>query len=274
MVGQGSFLETGTQMVSSRLGGPDRTARLARSNRLLRRERDNKLMTVQAAMASISHEIKQPLAAIELNAAAVLTFLERARPDLDQARSASKAVVNDVHRTVQILDQLRQLFGKGAREREQIDVNTLARAALRPLQGELADRGVTTAVTLASGLPPIMGNAIQLQQVILNLIHNAIEAMATIEGGRRCLEVRTMPDGNNAIIIQVEDSGQGIEPERLDRIFEAFVTTKSHGMGIGLAICRTIVEQHGGELIASCDGKSGALFQVSLPIEPLGRQAT
>jgi PAS domain S-box-containing protein len=241
---------------------------LQSSNAMLRRERDNKLMTVQAAMASISHEIKQPLAAIEMNGAAIQAFLEHAPPDLEEARSASEAVVDDVHRTVQILDKLRQMFGKGQRESEPIDVNKLAHAALRLLQGELADHGVATAVTLASGLPPVMGNAIQLQEIILNLIHNAIEAMATVEGGRRHLEVRTRPDGNNEILIEVEDTGQGIEPERLNSIFEAFVTTKPRGMGLGLAICRTIVEQHGGKLTATSDGKSGALFQVSLPNRP------
>jgi C4-dicarboxylate-specific signal transduction histidine kinase len=273
MARQDFFIEEGTQVVSSRHRGPDRAARHARSDALLPREREDKLMTVEAAMASISHEIKQPLAAIGMNGAAVLACLEHDPPDLEEARSASEAMVSAVHQTVQIIDQLRQLFGKSEWEREPIDVNNLVGAALRLLEGELADHGVTTTVTLAHGLPPFLGNAIQLRQVILNLIHNAIEAMVTIEDHGRHLEVRTMSDGNSAIFIQVEDSGRGIERERLNSIFDVFVTTKSHGMGLGLAICRTIVEQHGGQLIASCDGKSGALFQISLPMEPVTRQA-
>src|SRR5262249_33629670 len=115
-------------------------------------------------------------------------------------------------------------------------------------------------------LPPVMGHRGQLQEVMLNLVHNAIDAMASLRAGRRALRVRTKPDSGSAVVIEVEDSGCGIDPKHLDRIFDAFVATKPNGMGLGLAICSRIVERHGGQLSASSDGKSGAMFQIVLPV--------
>ena len=143
--------------------------------------------------------------------------------------------------------------------------------ALQILNRELNDHGVKTDVELASELPLVMGHKIQLQEVISNLVNNAIDAMAPIKVERRTLKVRTKPEGAKAVIIEVEDSGHGIEPERLGNIFEAFVTTKPNGTGLGLAICSTIIERHGGRLTASSDGKNGALFQIVLPVEPRSR---
>jgi signal transduction histidine kinase len=140
--------------------------------------------------------------------------------------------------------------------------------ALQSLHGELDNHGVKTGVELASGLPPVIGHRVQLQEVILNLVHNAIDAMAPIKVDHRTLRVRTKSDGDKAVMIEVEDSGQGIEPQRLGRIFEPFVTTKLDGSGLGLAICSRIIERHGGELTASSDGKNGALFRIVLPVEP------
>jgi signal transduction histidine kinase len=240
--------------------------RLARSNMLLQRERDNKLMNLQAAMSSISHEIKQPLSAIAMNAIAAQMLFEQAPPNLEEVRSALNELVSDSQRTGQILDNIRQLFGKGEVDKKPVDVNDATLAALRLLRGELSEHGVAATVELASELPTVMGHRGQLQEVILNLAHNAIEAMATAEGDRRALKVRTKSGSGRAILVEVEDSGPGIEPGRLDNIFDAFVTTKPHGMGLGLAICSAIIERHGGKLSASSDGKSGALFQVVLPV--------
>jgi signal transduction histidine kinase len=247
--------------------------RLARSNMMLERERNNKLMNLEAMVASISHEVRQPLAAIGLNGGAALQVLGRAPPNLEELRSALNDMVSDGHRIGQILANIRALFGKPEQEEESIDLNEAALGALRILRGELNDRGVTAHVELASELPPVMGSGSQLQEVMINLFHNAIEAMDSIKANHPVLQVRTKLDGGKAIILEVEDSGPGIDAKDLNRIFEAFVTTKPHGVGLGLAICRTIIERHGGQLSAVSDGKNGALFQLILPIGPVDKGA-
>jgi signal transduction histidine kinase len=136
----------------------------------------------------------------------------------------------------------------------------------------LTDHGIAASTELASELPPVVGHRGQLQEVITNLLHNAMEAMTTVQPDRRMLKVRTKPDGGNAIVVEVQDSGPGIDPKHLDRIFDAFVTTKPHGTGLGLAICRMIIERHGGQLSAASDGKNGAIFQIVLPAEPKARK--
>jgi signal transduction histidine kinase len=242
-------------------------ARLARSNAMLQRERDNKLMNLRAAIASISHEIKQPLSAIALNGAAARALLESERPDLREAQTALSDVISDSHRTGEILDNLRQLFGgSGEQKKEPVDVNELILSALRLLHGELTSRGIAVSVELTSGLPLIMGSKVQLQEVVINLAQNAIDAMASVKDARRSLTVKTGADGDNEIRMEIQDSGPGIDPQRLDSIFDAFVTTKPEGMGLGLAICRTIIERHGGKISATSGSKRGATFQIVLPI--------
>jgi signal transduction histidine kinase len=240
-------------------------ARLARSNMLLQRERNNKLMNLEAMAASFSHEVKQPLTAIVANGGAALRFLGHARPDLDEARSALKSIVDDGHRASQVFDNLRALFGRTGREHKPIDVNEVARAALGTLRSDLMDHDVTSRAELTPELPLVMGHRGQLQEVIVNLAHNAIDAMDAVKDDRRLLQVRTEHhDGN--VILAVEDSGPGIDPEKLDSIFDAFITTKPNGMGLGLAICRMIVEHHGGQLFASPAQPRGAVFRVVLPV--------
>jgi signal transduction histidine kinase len=244
---------------------------LSRANVLLRRERRNKLMNVEAATSSIAHEVRQPLTAIAAKTAAARRWLERAPPDLDRA----KKLLGDIERAnflaSEVLTNVRRLFRDTDHKQQSIDVNNLVREALQVLHGELNDHDIKTDVELASELPFVIGHEVQLQEVVLNLVHNAIDAMAPTKIDRRALKVRTKPDGAKTIIIEVEDSGPGIEPERLGSIFEPFVTTKPSGTGLGLAICSTIVERHGGRLTASSDGKSGATFKIVLPVEPTGR---
>jgi C4-dicarboxylate-specific signal transduction histidine kinase len=231
---------------------------------MLQRERNNKLMNLEAMAASISHEVKQPLAAIVMRGGAALRFLGRERPDLDEARLALKGIINEGRRASQIFDNLRVLFGKTGRAHEPIDVNEVTREALRTLRSDLMDHDITTRAELASELPLVMGHRGQLQEVIVNLVHNAIEAMDTVKDNPRVLQVTTeQHDGK--IILAVEDSGPGIDPQKLESIFEAFVTTKPNGMGLGLAICRMIVEQHGGELFASPAHSRGSVFRIVLP---------
>jgi signal transduction histidine kinase len=245
-------------------------ARLARSNAMLERERNNKLMSLAATAAAISHEMKQPLTAITANGIASLRLLESAPPDLEEARSAVNDVISDAYRAGQVLDNLRVLFGKVEREQEPIDVNQVAVRALRTLRAELSEHRVAASLDLTSELPPVRSHGGQLHEVLINLLHNAIEAMDAIKAERRVLKVRTGPDGANAVVVEVEDSGPGIDPKRLEHIFDAFVTTKPQGTGLGLAICRMIVERHGGQLSARSNGRDGALFRLVLPTALVG----
>ena len=242
-------------------------ARLAHSNLMLERERDNKLMNVEAITVAIAHEVRQPLAAIVANGNAALRFLEKEPPDRDEVRAALNRIVNDGHRTSEVFDGIRSLFRKVDQGREAVDINKLILGVLQSLQGEFKDRTIELRSELAAELPPIEGHASQLQEVIFNLVRNAIEAMDNVTDRNRVLQVTTGLRDREMIAVVVQDSGPGIDPKRLDEIFNAFFTTKSQGTGLGLAICRMIIEHHGGQLIASSDGKSGALFQFVLPIE-------
>jgi signal transduction histidine kinase len=239
-------------------------ARLARANMMLERERDNKLMSAQALTGAIAHEVRQPLASIVSNASAALRWLERTPPDHDELRAALNRIQSESHRTSEVFDAIRALFRKDDQGRQRIDVNEIIVEVLQSLREELKDNGVETRSELTE-LPRIDGNRGQLREVIFNLANNALEAMDTTTDRSRLLRVTTELRGRDAIAIAVEDSGPGIAPQKLDSIFSAFLTTKSQGMGLGLAICRMIVEQHGGQLTASSDGKNGALFQVVLP---------
>jgi signal transduction histidine kinase len=247
-------------------GRRESAAHLAHSNAMLKRERDNKLLNAQALTAAMVHEVRQPLTAISVNASAALQFLGKRPPDLAQVRGALKDMISDTHRTSEVLESIRTLFQKSNQKRERVDVNALVLGVLRSTRKELEDHDIETRLDLASKLPFVIGHRRQLEEVIFNLVHNAIEAMDATTERDRVLRVRTEPNGD-AITVAVRDSGPGIEPKQLDSIFGAFFTTKSHGMGLGLAISRMIIEHHGGRLTASSDGKNGSLFQFALPIE-------
>ena len=241
-------------------------APLAQSNKLLERERKNRLTNIAAAASSIAHEVRQPLMGITASASAARNWLDRVPPDLDRATRLLTNIEQAGFRANEVLTNVRNLFQDTDHEQESIDVNNLTVEVLQSLHGELNDHDVRTDVELASELPHIIGQRVQLQEVILNLVHNAIDAMASAKVDHRALRVRTKSDGHKAVIIEVEDSGQGIEPQRLGSIFEPFVTTKPKGSGLGLAICSRIVERHGGQLTAPSDGKNGALFKIVLPV--------
>jgi signal transduction histidine kinase len=244
-------------------------AELAQSNRMLERERDNKLINVQAITAAIAHETRQPLTAIVANANAAQRFLSKAPPDHDEVRVALGRITKDSHRTSEVFDAIGALFRKVDQVKQPVDINEIIVKLLQSLQGELKNRGVALRLEPTSQLPLVQGNRRQLEEVILNLIQNAFEAMdGTTDRGRQ-LRVATELRGRGAIAVAVQDSGSGIDPKQLDNIFTAFITTKSHGMGLGLALCRMIVEHHGGQLTASSDGKSGALFEFTLPVKTL-----
>jgi signal transduction histidine kinase len=237
---------------------------LASSNTMLERERSNKLMNLEAMAASISHEVRQPLTGITLSGTALLRYLGDTPPKLEKARSAAEKVIAGGHRIGQILEDIRTLFGTTERVPVPVNMNDLALGALRTLDGELKNHNVVTRTYLKPELPPIMGHSGQLQQVIVNLIQNAIDAMDSVDSDRRVLQVRTEHNGD-AISISVEDTGPGIDPKKSDDVFGAFFTTKPHGMGLGLAICRMIVERHDGELSVSSTDPHGAIFRIKLP---------
>jgi len=242
-------------------------ARLAGSYLRLQRERNNKLINLEAMAATIAHEVRQPLAAMRLDSDAALTLLDTAPPNVEAARSALTDVVSNSDRASQVLEDIRVLFGKATQTRTPVDVNETALEALRVLRAELKNRGVAVRLELATELPLIMGHRGQLREVFLNLVHNALEAMDERADRARMLQVITQRRDTDAIVVAVQDTGPGIDPKRLNAVFDAFATTKSQGMGLGLAICRTIIERHGGQLTAFSDGKNGALFQFVLPCE-------
>jgi signal transduction histidine kinase len=244
-------------------------ARLARSNALLQRERDNKLLNAQSIVAAIAHEVRQPLTRITTGGNAAQRFLKMVPPQEDKAQTALEGIVNAGHRTSEVIDGFRSLFGKADEEQQLVDINELIPEVLESLNNELNDHRVLIHVDLTPKLPLVSGNKGQLQEVVSNLIINSIEAMQTTSIEGRLLLIGTEIRGDN-VAVAVEDSGPGIDEDRLDDIFTAFVTTKRHGMGLGLAICRMIIEYHGGKLTAASDSKNGgASFQFVLPVANL-----
>jgi PAS domain S-box-containing protein len=229
-------------------------------------ERDNKLMNIEAVTASITHEVRQPLAAIAMNGGAALQFLERVPLDIDRARAILNQMLGDCHRVSEVFDTIRALFRRIDQKREPTFVNEIVVDVLQSMRQELADHGVTAETELAPELQRIDGHRNQLRQVIFNLIHNAIESMDNTTNRSRVLRVITNSQDSDAIIVAVEDSGPGINPKDLESIFDPFITTKPDGIGLGLAICRMIAERHDGKLSASSDGTNGARFQLVLPV--------
>jgi C4-dicarboxylate-specific signal transduction histidine kinase len=177
-------------------------------------------------------------------------------------------MVRDSHRASEVLESVRMLFKSAADlELRPVDLNEIVLAALDVLRGELKDHRVIALTELVPELPLVPGHSVQLQEVMINLVRNAIDAMDSIADRARVLRVRTERCGREAIVVSVEDSGPGIDSEKLEGIFDPFVTTKPHGMGLGLPICRFIISRHDGQLSAQADNKSGALFQFALPIK-------
>jgi two-component system, NtrC family, sensor kinase len=241
-----------------------RTGELSRSVAELQRERSNKLMNLEAMAAAISHEVRQPLASIAANGSAALRFLGHTPPNLEEVRAALNRMVGESHRASQVFDSIRALFGKADQGYVSIDVAELIRGVMSDLDGELQARLITATVELPPDLPPIMGHRGQLQEVLVNLVGNAIEAMQADQESPRVLRVSAQHAGNK-LVVAVEDSGPGIDPQQAANIFDAFVTTKSHGMGLGLALCRMIVERHAGQLSALSAQPRGSIFRIVLP---------
>jgi signal transduction histidine kinase len=238
-------------------------ARLLRAVFAQRREREARLMTGDTVAAAIAHEVKQPLSGMITNADAGLGWLDRSTPDLDQAKASFKQIVDDGHRAAAVIESIRANFKKDARNRSSLDINELIGEALALTRGDLQRHRIQVQAELNVQLGRVRGDRIQLQQVLLNLITNAIDSMAAKDGAR-VLCVRSEVHDGEGVIVSVADTGTGIGSQEFERIFDPLFTTKSGGMGMGLSICRSIIEAHDGRLWAASNKPEGAVFQLML----------
>jgi signal transduction histidine kinase len=243
-------------------------AHLAGSITRQRGERDARHTAMDTMVVSIVHEMKQPLGAIVANGSAGLRWLARSPPDLDEVSDALKRIVSDGHRASDVITSIRSMFKKEVNGRQLLDINDLVKEALKMIELDLHFQDVSVSIELREGLPQLVADRGQLRQVLLNLITNAIEAMESVTDRPRLLRITSdVSPGSPGILLTVEDVGPGIDPKNIERIFKPFYTTKSQGMGMGLSICRSIVETHGGRLIAEPGRFQGLVFSVSLLID-------
>ncbi|HWX53290.1 MAG TPA: MHYT domain-containing protein [Verrucomicrobiae bacterium] len=228
--------------------------------------RVSRLTTMGEFTASLAHEVNQPIAAAVTNANACLRWLARDRPDVEEARDAASRLVKDATRAADIISRTRLLFKKGTLQRELVDVNEVIREIIVLLRSEATRYSVSIRTELAAALPRVMGDSVQLQQVMMNLMINSIEAMKDVDKTRN-LAIKSQRAESEQLMVSVSDTGAGLPPQA-DQIFNAFFTTKVHGTGLGLSISRSIVESHGGRLWAAGNSPRGACFHLTLPTKP------
>jgi signal transduction histidine kinase len=244
-------------------------AQLLRAVLAQRREREARLMTGDAVAATIAHEVKQPLSAMVMNADAGLRWLDRSLPDLDEVKAAFKKIAADGHRAGAVIESIRAIFKRDAGNRASLDINELINEALILLRSDLQKHRIFVQTEPSLQLPQVTGDRIQLQQVLLNLITNAIDSMAN-EDGPRVLSIKSEVQDGDGVMISVADTGKGIGSQDVGRIFNPLFTTKSAGMGMGLSICRSIIEAHEGRLWVAGNTPRGAVFQFVLRTEYRG----
>jgi PAS domain S-box-containing protein len=226
----------------------------------------NRVATMGQLSASIAHEINQPIAAVIANANAGLRWLGARPPNLDEARQALGRIVRDGTRAGEVIERIRSLVKKTPPRRDRLDINEATREVIPLTQAELQRNRVSLRTRLADGLPLVSGDRVQLQQVITNLIINAIEAMSGVGDGPRELTIVSGAGASDDLFVEVHDTGPGLDPDQLDRLFQSFYTTKPDGIGMGLAISRSIAEAHGGRLSAAPNRPHGAVFRLTLPV--------
>ncbi len=222
--------------------------------------------TMSEMTASIAHELNQPLSSIVTNGQAGLRWLGREEPDLAEVRKVLDRIVADGQRAGEVISSIRAMFGQDRRDKLPLKINDLICDVLALLHADLENQRVALQLALSASVLEVAADRVQLQQVLLNLFNNAIEAMSLVAGRPGRLTVKSQVLEPGEVLILVEDNGCGIDPDNADRIFEAFFTTKSHGMGMGLAICRSIVEAHGGRLWAEPGSTQGTIFYMTLPM--------
>jgi hypothetical protein len=225
----------------------------------------NRLSTMGELAASLAHEVKQPIATARNNASAALNFLDKQPPDLGEVREALGCIIGDADRAGDIIDRIKDHIKKAPPRKDRFDFNKAINEVIELAGSAITRNGVSVQTHLADGLFPVQGDRVQVQQVVLNLILNAVEAMGSVDAGARKLLISTEQNQANDILVAVRDSGPGIDPESLERVFEAFYTTKSSGMGMGLSICRSIIDAHGGRLWAEVNEPGGAKFRFTIP---------
>ena len=229
--------------------------------------RANRATTLGMLGASIAHEVNQPLGAIATSAAACSRWLSAQPPDLDKAQRSLERIANDRRRASAVIDRLRALVKRQVPRKGRFDLNEVILEVLALTDDQMRRNEILVETSLDVDLPTVECDRVQIQQIILNLITNAIEAMSAVDDRRRQLAIGSAKEGANAVRVEVRDSGPGVDPSHVDRLFEAFYTTKAEGMGMGLSISRAIIEAHGGRLWVSQNGPHGAAFCFSLPME-------
>ncbi|MBP2291463.1 MASE4 domain-containing protein [Azospirillum rugosum] len=242
-------------------------ARIVRSMAAERCVREAKLASLEALSAAIAHEVNQPLASMVTNAEAGLRWLNRPVPDLGEAREALACIAKDGHRAARVIEGIRAAFRKSPQARVPLDINAIVQDTLKHARGDLRANRVSVFAEFDETLPWVNGNPVQLQQVVLNLVANAVDAMGAVTDRARVLRLRSARQGTGSVLVVVEDSGTGLEPTQEERLFEPFFTTKPNGSGMGLTICQSIIEAHGGRLWTTGNRPHGAVFQFTLPID-------
>jgi C4-dicarboxylate-specific signal transduction histidine kinase len=226
--------------------------------------RVNRVSSLGELTASLAHEVNQPIAAAITDVKTCLRWLARDQPDLDEAREAASRSINDATRAAEIINRVRLLFKKEEPQRAPVDLNDVIQEMVLLLHSEATQFAVLVQPELAANLPPVIGDRVQLQQVLMNLMMNSIDAMKDVDGKRE-LTIQSQRGEDGQVLISVSDTGGGLPPQQADKIFNAFFTTKAHGTGMGLRICRSIIESHGGRLWAAEHSPRGAIFQFTLP---------
>ncbi|MGL3107971.1 GAF domain-containing sensor histidine kinase [Bradyrhizobium sp. BR 1432] len=275
LIGSAAFDEQRDQGVAFVLDLTERKRAEAEARENERRYREalmelahvNRVTTMGQLTASISHEMKQPIGAVVANAEAGLNWLDAQPPELNRVRQTLGWIINDGLRAGEIIGRIQGLIKKAPPRREEIEINAAVLEVIALTHGEVVKNGVSVRTHLADGLPLIRVDRVQLQQVVLNLIINAVEAMSAVREEPRELLISTGRDALNGVLVSLRDSGPGLDPASLEQVFDPFYTTKPSGMGMGLSICRSIVEAHGGRIWASAHETRGAVFQFSLPLE-------
>ncbi|PTB22182.1 hypothetical protein C9I57_05090 [Trinickia symbiotica] len=273
LIGAASFEDGGDQGVSFVLDLTERKRAEAEARESERRYREiqsalahaNRVMTMGQLTASISHEIRQPIGACATNAEAGLRWLRAPSPNLEEVRQAFERITKDARRASEVMNRIRGLVRNAPTDKEWLQINEAIREVITLTRAEAEKNSVSVRMELAEDLPLVQGDRVQLQQVMLNLVINAIDAMSVVDDGPRELTISTGRDESNAVLVTVRDSGPGVRPENAEHLFEPFYTTKAGGMGMGLSICRSIVESHGGMLRLSANVPRGAVFQFTVP---------
>jgi C4-dicarboxylate-specific signal transduction histidine kinase len=247
--------------VTERKRAEEERERLRQANADLARV--NRMTTMGELTASLAHEVNQPIAAAVTSANSCFHWLASDVPNLERARAAATRIVKDATRAAEIISRVRLLFQKGTQQLELIDVNEVIEEMIVLLRGEATRYSISVRTELAEDLPPVMGDRVQMQQVMMNLMMNSVDAMKTVDGTRE-LAIQSQRAEKEQLLVSVSDTGVGLPPQQTDQIFNAFFTTKPHGTGMGLRICRSIIESHGGRLWATDNSPRGASFHFAL----------